>query len=217
MTCPHEGSPRCPKPSGFSIPPTFRGLLKWSIAFLLRKNSPLPRQYNIGVQLIRKYLARPSRYSQGEALALLQREEVVPVRVDNGPDDDNPKERNEAGTVVHYRGERKHYRCPIDNIIDKKDESPGTSQPIRFRAAHGFSLPDRPPGRMRFDNSSVDHPENHHADKARKVRRYLNGQEDNPENQNGNPHCQRKPVIPTSGHESFPCHGAPPFCLSIPR
>ena len=47
------------------------------------------------------WFAGPSRYSQGEALALLQGEEVVPVRVDTGPDDDNRKERNETGTVVH--------------------------------------------------------------------------------------------------------------------
>ena len=110
-----------------------------------------------------------ARYSQGKALALIQREQVVSVRVDNGPDDDNPKERNEAGPVVHYRSERKHYRCPIDNIVDKEEESPGTSQPARLRAAHGFPLPDRPPGRMPFDNPSVDRPDNRQPDEARKV------------------------------------------------
>jgi hypothetical protein len=30
-------------------------------------------------------------------------------------------------------------------------------------------LPDRPPGRMIFDNRSVDRPDNHHPKEARKV------------------------------------------------
>jgi hypothetical protein len=51
-------------------------------------------------------LDRPSRCSQGETFALLHGEEVVPVSVDDGSDDDNPKEPDEAGSVIHCRGER---------------------------------------------------------------------------------------------------------------
>ncbi len=70
----------------------------------------------------------PSRYSQGEALGLLQREDVVPYQISNGPEDDNPKERNEAGTVVHYRGEG-YQRYPIENIVCHKDQVAWVSEP----------------------------------------------------------------------------------------
>jgi hypothetical protein len=51
-----------------------------------------------------------SRYSEWEAFSLLQREEVVSVKINKGPHDDNYEESNEAGIIVHYWGEGKYYR-----------------------------------------------------------------------------------------------------------
>ena len=73
--------------------------------------------------------ARPSRYSEGKDLGLLQREDVVPVQISSGPDDDNHKDRYEARTVVHYRGEGKYYGYPIDNIVCHKDQVEWVCEP----------------------------------------------------------------------------------------
>ncbi len=63
-----------------------------------------------------------SRYSEGIDLGLFQGEEVVPIEISKGPKDDNYEKRNEACTVLCYRGEGQYYRYPIDNIICHKDQ-----------------------------------------------------------------------------------------------
>ncbi len=70
-----------------------------------------------------------SRDSEGIDLGLLQREDVVPIQISNGPYDDNYKERYEACTVVYYPGEGKYYRYPIDDIVCHKDQVEWVSKP----------------------------------------------------------------------------------------
>ena len=108
---------------------------------------------------------------EGKEHGLLQREDVVPVQISNGPYDNNYEERYEARTVFHYPGEGKYHRYPIDNIVGNKDEVEGVSEPQFDWNGVGrvFLLPSEPPGCMPFDNGSVKRPENHHPDKARKV------------------------------------------------
>lgn len=96
--------------------------------------------------LVRRRLARPSGYAERETLPLLQREKIIPVDVDNGPDNDNPEEHDEAGTVFHYQGEREHDWYEIDKVVNNEDESFDAPQPVRRRTTQSFPLPDRPPG-----------------------------------------------------------------------
>ena len=112
-----------------------------------------------------------SRYSEGIDLGLLQGEDVVPNQISNGPYDDNYEHRYEACTVVYYRGEGKYYRYPIDNIVCHKDQVEWVSKPQFDWNGVGriFPLPSEPPGRMPFDNRSVNCPHNRHPDKARKI------------------------------------------------
>jgi len=63
-----------------------------------------------------------SRYSEGEILALLRLEDVIPIQISNSPYDDNYEEGYEARTVVYCLGEGKYYRYPIDNIVCHKDQ-----------------------------------------------------------------------------------------------
>ena len=60
---------------------------------------------------------------------MLQREEVVPVQISDGPYDDNYEDRYEARTVVYYLGEGKYHRYPIDNIVGHKDQVEWVSEP----------------------------------------------------------------------------------------
>ena len=112
-----------------------------------------------------------SRYSEGIDLSLLQREEVVPYQISNGPYDDNYEERYEACTVVYYPGEGKYYRNPIDNIVCHKDQVEWVSKRQFDWNGVGrvFPLPSEPLGCMPLDNRSVNRPNNRHPDKARKV------------------------------------------------
>ena len=63
-----------------------------------------------------------SRNPEGKDLSLLKREEVVPYQISNGSYDDNYEKHYEACMVVHYRGEGKYYRNPIDNIVSHKNQ-----------------------------------------------------------------------------------------------
>jgi len=112
-----------------------------------------------------------SRYPEGKDLSLLKREEVVPYQVSNGSYDDNNEKRYKAGTVVHYRGEGKYYRNPIDNIVSHKDQVEWVTKP-QFDwngVSRVFPLPSEPLGAMPFDNRSVNRPDNRYPDKGRKV------------------------------------------------
>ena len=113
-----------------------------------------------------------SRYSKGKEHGLLQCEDVVPVQICTGPNDNYYEERNEACTVVYYPGEGKYHGYPIDNIVGNKDQVERVSEPQLDWNGVGrvFLLPSEPLGCMQFHNDSVNRPENHHPDKARKVR-----------------------------------------------
>ena len=85
----------------------------------------------------------PSRYAQGEAFGLLQREGVDPVQIRHRPEDDHHKDRDEARAVAHDRGEGKNDWYPIDNIVGHKDQVEGVREP-QFnwtRAAQFLPLP----------------------------------------------------------------------------
>ena len=70
-----------------------------------------------------------SRYTQGEAFGLLQREGVDPVQVRHGPEDDHHQNRDEARAVAHERGERKDDWYPINDIVGHKDKVEGVREP----------------------------------------------------------------------------------------
>ncbi len=140
--------------SFFNIPVSLGNLFQW-IAFIYGRL--LPFNY--------------SRYAEGIDLSLLQCEDVVPIQISNGPYDDNYEERYETCTVVYYRGKGKYYRYPIDNIVYHKDQVEWVSKPQFDWNGVGriFPLPSEPPGRMPFDNRSVNRSHDRHSNKARKV------------------------------------------------
>jgi hypothetical protein len=118
-----------------------------------------------------------SRYSEGIDFGLLQREDVVPVQIRYGPYDDNYQERNEACTIVYHLRKGKYYGYPINDIVCHKDQVEWVSKP-QFDwsgVSRVFPLPSEPPGRMVFNNRSVDGPKNRHPDEARKVRQDRSG------------------------------------------
>ena len=51
--------------------------------------------------LITGYIFQLIRYSEGKEYSLLQREDVVPVQISNGPYDNNYEKHYEACTVVY--------------------------------------------------------------------------------------------------------------------
>jgi hypothetical protein len=85
----------------------------------------LPRQYNIGVQLIRNYLARSSNSSEWKVLGFLRLEDVVHIQISNGPYQNNCGKRDEACVVVDYLGKGKHNGYPEGNIVGDMDKSIG--------------------------------------------------------------------------------------------
>jgi hypothetical protein len=144
---------------------------------------------------------------------LLQREGVDPVQIGHRPEDDHPKDQDEAGTVAHDRGEGQHDRDPIGHIIGHKDqvEGVGTLKLGWTRAAQPLSLPDQQPVGMPFDNRSVDRPDPRNDQEARQVRHDRSGQDPNPIGQGGHAHAQIEQVIPAGGHERVLGHRCPYF------
>jgi hypothetical protein len=71
---------------------------------------------------------QPSRASERKDLRLLQCEDVVPVQVSSGPEDQNRKKHREACTVVHQPHKRKDDGYPVYEIEQGVDELAGTAR-----------------------------------------------------------------------------------------
>jgi hypothetical protein len=107
--------------------------------------------------------------SQGERLALLRREEVVPYQVGNGPYDRDHQKGYKACTVVDYLGKGKHDRYPPDHIVGDKDDSIGQALFDWSVVARVLPEPCEPHGGMLLDDHSVQHPDDHKPDKPCQV------------------------------------------------
>jgi hypothetical protein len=70
-----------------------------------------------------------SRYAQWETFGLLQREDVDPVQIRHGSENDHHQDRNETRTVAHDWGEGKDDWYPIDSIVGHKDQVEGVREP----------------------------------------------------------------------------------------